>query len=170
MHFWARGYCVSTVGFDEETIKRYMREQEKLEKEQLDFNGISPRVRKVCSGFPCLAIHIVLAETLFWIGLNSTVVYPGARLKGRTLGCGQIPGNISAVLEFPEIVISAVKLVISFVGQGEVVPGGRGTPMHSCVSFDFLITLFSKIMDVVSQFCNSNRNTFSRKWGTSINK
>jgi len=26
-HFWARGYAVSTVGFDEEIIKNYIREQ-----------------------------------------------------------------------------------------------------------------------------------------------
>ena len=26
-HFWARGYAVSTVGFDEEIIKKYIREQ-----------------------------------------------------------------------------------------------------------------------------------------------
>jgi putative transposase len=38
-HFWAVGYCVSTVGLDEEQIKRYIREQEKLETGQnaLDF-------------------------------------------------------------------------------------------------------------------------------------
>jgi putative transposase len=27
-HFWARGYAVSTVGFEEATIKRYIEEQE----------------------------------------------------------------------------------------------------------------------------------------------
>jgi len=27
-HFWARGYAVSTVGFDEEIIKKYIREQD----------------------------------------------------------------------------------------------------------------------------------------------
>ncbi len=36
LHFWSRGYCVSTVGLDEETIRKYIREQEKHEKEQLD--------------------------------------------------------------------------------------------------------------------------------------
>jgi putative transposase len=36
MHFWSRGYCVSTVGLDEETIKKYIREQEKQKKEQLE--------------------------------------------------------------------------------------------------------------------------------------
>ena len=36
LHFWARGYCVSTVGLDEETIRNYIREQESNEKEQLD--------------------------------------------------------------------------------------------------------------------------------------
>jgi putative transposase len=30
--FWARGYYVSTVGRDEETIKRYIREQEAEDK------------------------------------------------------------------------------------------------------------------------------------------
>ena len=34
LHFWARGYCVSTVGLDEETIRKYIRDQEKLEKRQ----------------------------------------------------------------------------------------------------------------------------------------
>jgi len=34
LHFWARGYCVSTVGLDEKTIRRYIREQEKTESEQ----------------------------------------------------------------------------------------------------------------------------------------
>lgn len=32
-HFWARGYFVSTVGLDEEMIRRYVRYQEKQEKE-----------------------------------------------------------------------------------------------------------------------------------------
>ena len=36
LHFWSRGYCVSTVGLDEETIRKYIREQEKREKDQLD--------------------------------------------------------------------------------------------------------------------------------------
>ena len=29
--FWARGYCVSTVGLDEETIREYIRNQEKMD-------------------------------------------------------------------------------------------------------------------------------------------
>ena len=36
LHFWARGYCVSTVGLDEATIRNYIREQEELEKRQLE--------------------------------------------------------------------------------------------------------------------------------------
>ena len=27
-HFWARGYCVSTVGYQEEQVRRYIREQD----------------------------------------------------------------------------------------------------------------------------------------------
>jgi putative transposase len=38
LHFWSRGYCVSPVGLDEETIKKYIREQEEAEKEQLDLD------------------------------------------------------------------------------------------------------------------------------------
>ena len=36
LHFWSRGYCVSTVGLDEETIRKYIRDQEEAEKQQLD--------------------------------------------------------------------------------------------------------------------------------------
>ena len=35
MHFWARGYYVSTVGADEEVIRNYIRNQEK-EDQKLD--------------------------------------------------------------------------------------------------------------------------------------
>ena len=40
LHFWSRGYCGCTVGVDEKTIRKYIREQEKREKEQsgLDFD------------------------------------------------------------------------------------------------------------------------------------
>jgi putative transposase len=32
-HFWARGYCVDTVGLDEEKIRAYVKYQEKRERE-----------------------------------------------------------------------------------------------------------------------------------------
>ena len=32
-HFWSRGYCVSTIGIDEEKIRKYVKWQEKKEKE-----------------------------------------------------------------------------------------------------------------------------------------
>jgi len=32
--FWSRGYCVSTVGFDEESVWRYIEEQEEHDKRQ----------------------------------------------------------------------------------------------------------------------------------------
>ena len=32
LSFWATGYCVSTVGLDEDTIKKYIRDQEKIDK------------------------------------------------------------------------------------------------------------------------------------------
>jgi putative transposase len=34
-HFWARGYCVSTVGYEEEKVRAYIREQEGGEDEGL---------------------------------------------------------------------------------------------------------------------------------------
>jgi putative transposase len=33
-HFWARGYCVSTVGLDEQMIREYIKNQEREEKRQ----------------------------------------------------------------------------------------------------------------------------------------
>ena len=33
-HFWAEGYYVSTVGLNEETIRKYVREQEKHDQEE----------------------------------------------------------------------------------------------------------------------------------------
>ena len=37
-NFWIRGYCVSTVGLDEEQIRRYIREQEKHDSSQTELN------------------------------------------------------------------------------------------------------------------------------------
>jgi putative transposase len=34
LHFWATGYCVSTVGLDEQRVRQYIYEQEKLESGQ----------------------------------------------------------------------------------------------------------------------------------------
>ena len=36
LHFWAPGYCVSTVGLDEDTIREYIRRQEALETGQME--------------------------------------------------------------------------------------------------------------------------------------
>ena len=33
-HFWARGYCVSTVGLDETMVREYIRNQEKSDMEE----------------------------------------------------------------------------------------------------------------------------------------
>ena len=38
LHFGARGYCVSTVGLDEQMIRKYIRQQEQHEKQQMEFN------------------------------------------------------------------------------------------------------------------------------------
>jgi putative transposase len=32
-HFWARGYCVDTVGLDEEMIRKYIKYQERKERD-----------------------------------------------------------------------------------------------------------------------------------------
>ena len=34
--FWARGYAVSTVGFEEEQIQKYIRHQERLDTKEYD--------------------------------------------------------------------------------------------------------------------------------------
>jgi putative transposase len=43
-HFWTRGYCVSTVGLDEQVIREYIRNQEEEEKrqEELNLGGLQP--------------------------------------------------------------------------------------------------------------------------------
>ena len=45
-NFWARGYFVSTVGLDEEVVKKYIRDQEKKDERvdqlSLDFEDPSP--------------------------------------------------------------------------------------------------------------------------------
>ena len=42
LHFWAPGYYVSTIGLNEETIRRYVREQDhrdqNLDQQEFDFN------------------------------------------------------------------------------------------------------------------------------------
>jgi putative transposase len=47
-HFWARGYCVSTVGIDEQTVREYVRNQEQEEEreEQLCLGGLQPPSRR----------------------------------------------------------------------------------------------------------------------------
>ena len=43
-HFWSRGYCVDTIGLDEEKIKKYVKYQENQERleeqQQLDFGPL----------------------------------------------------------------------------------------------------------------------------------
>lgn len=38
LHFWARGYCVSTVGLDETVVREYIKEQEAREMKQLELD------------------------------------------------------------------------------------------------------------------------------------
>ena len=38
LHFWAKGYCVSTIGYDEAVVRRYIREQEDKDKGQMGFD------------------------------------------------------------------------------------------------------------------------------------
>jgi putative transposase len=42
-HFWARGYYVSTVGLDEDTVRAYIRNQEEEEKRQENLPLGGPR-------------------------------------------------------------------------------------------------------------------------------
>ena len=38
LHFWATGYCVSTVGLDEARVQQYIREQDVLDRQQGELN------------------------------------------------------------------------------------------------------------------------------------
>ncbi len=38
LHFQAKGYCVSTVGYDEAAIRKYIREQDRRDKKQTEFD------------------------------------------------------------------------------------------------------------------------------------
>ncbi len=42
LHFWAKGYCVSTVGLDEEAVRKYIRDQETLESQQEELDLDDP--------------------------------------------------------------------------------------------------------------------------------
>lgn len=42
-HFWSKGYCVSTVGLDEQTILDYIRKQEQEEKREEQMQFWAPR-------------------------------------------------------------------------------------------------------------------------------
>ena len=42
-HFWARGYCVSTVGLDEQAVRDYIRHQEEEEKREEQLSLLAPR-------------------------------------------------------------------------------------------------------------------------------
>ena len=39
LHFWAAGYCVSTIGLDETRVRHYIRDQEKRDGGQGELFG-----------------------------------------------------------------------------------------------------------------------------------
>lgn len=43
-HFWARGYFVSTIGYNEQVVRRYIRDQEKADKasDQIELFKLNP--------------------------------------------------------------------------------------------------------------------------------
>ena len=47
LYFWATGSCVSAVGLDEETIRRYIREQDELQRRKCGRLTASPMTRKL---------------------------------------------------------------------------------------------------------------------------
>lgn len=52
LHFWATGYCVSTVGLDEERIRRYVHEQEKRKRVKENLTSSSVRIVRPERGLP----------------------------------------------------------------------------------------------------------------------
>ena len=51
LHFWAAGYCGSTVGPDEQRVRQYIREQEKLESGQGELD-LKQGVKRPQRGLP----------------------------------------------------------------------------------------------------------------------
>jgi len=70
MHFWARGYCVSTVGLDENVIRKYIRDQEKSEQQQMELMKLS------ALNYQLLIIKVA-SIILRWLFQPLTVVIDG---------------------------------------------------------------------------------------------
>ena len=82
LHFWAAGYCVSTVGPDEGRIRQYIREQEELERRQGEFDfDEPPRPRR---GLP----HVVAPK-----GSDSCVPAPKGGYTTRSAPSGGLPNT-----------------------------------------------------------------------------
>jgi hypothetical protein len=46
LHVWTRGYCVSTVGYDETAVRQYIQEQEQQNKHQSEFHIDNQKTEK----------------------------------------------------------------------------------------------------------------------------
>jgi putative transposase len=53
LHFWARGYYVSTVGYDEAAVRQYLREQKHRDKNQSEFDFDDESHHIALSGLSC---------------------------------------------------------------------------------------------------------------------
>ena len=59
LHFWATGYCVSTVGLDEDQVRRYIREQEKRSRR----TGAVVQLTRVTTNVPSVAFPMCSARS-----------------------------------------------------------------------------------------------------------
>jgi hypothetical protein len=77
-HFWSRGYCVSTIGLDENKIRKYVKYQEERERqEEGDQQDFGLFLKATCSAggfftgfisgmfFRCRT-SIIVGGTYFW--------------------------------------------------------------------------------------------------------
>jgi putative transposase len=79
-HFWARGYAVSTVGFELGSVKKYIREQEQADKEgrsNAPFEGGSLSKPPACGRYSDLTPAFQMAR--FWprLAVNGDRTGPG---------------------------------------------------------------------------------------------
>ena len=83
-HFWARGYCVGTVGLDKATVREYIRNQEEQDRPQEELD-LRPRSReKTPVRAARHATNLRVVSTPLSRGQSAPMVYRTRRGPGST--------------------------------------------------------------------------------------
>ena len=87
LHFWAAGYCVSTLGLDETRVRQYIREQEEQDDRQgkLDL-AMAPTRPSQCVRPPWGGLPNTSASGRGWLFGLLSGVYPDPSKPGKVLG------------------------------------------------------------------------------------